>query len=75
MSAFPHGPEWDSLNGPQRRAVRKAITACRASDKMATIKAADGGEGYAYPRGHNEGIHWGFNGADGLNVARGTTCK
>ncbi len=52
-----------------RAAIEEAIAFARFSHSRATVKADDGSEAYAYP--HRDGVAWGVNGPQGVNILRG----
>ena len=50
-------------------AIAAAIGKANASRERATVEAPDGAEAFAYP--HRDGIAWGVNGPQGVNMLRG----
>ena len=53
-----------------RAEIEDAIAKARFSRSRATVTAEDGqGDVYAYP--HRDGIAWGVNGPEGVNILRG----
>ena len=51
------------------REIDAAIAHARFSGSRATVDAEDGAQACAYP--HKDGIAWGVNGPEGVNILRG----
>lgn len=59
------------LTQEQDRVKHQAIGECMRTKRMSNAYCANGeGDAYAYP-GADNSIHWGVNGSDGINIARG----
>ena len=60
-----------ALTPVQERAKAEAIERCRDTGRHETVYCKGGeGDAYAYPGAEGK-INWGFNGSQGINIARG----
>lgn len=66
------GHDNQKLSAAQEKAKNEAVERCRDTQKHTSVRCPDGeGDAYAYPAAEGK-IHWGVNGSEGFNIARGT---
>ena len=61
--------EFANLTAARQAVVRCAIESVRSNPDRFSQDLADGSEVYAYPG--RDCVHWGVNGPEGCNIARG----
>ena len=65
----PHQEGIDYYSDPYSGIIEAAISQAKSRHERVTVEAQDGSEAYAYL--HRDGIAWGVNGPQGVNVLRG----